>query len=186
MFTRHATAFDTACPAQAVTRGVLTLCANTIVETSRGWSAVGDLRPDDALASLDGGFVPLASIRAAGPTPAVHIPARALGNCTDVTLPADAWVGLDAPGDFILASTDVLSAPLDGFDGYRGIRISAQHPAPALTLGLASEEMLWVQTGMLIHARPMTTPYFHTLTAPQTQRLLADQFTTPDSISGPQ
>ncbi|MEP4195754.1 MAG: hypothetical protein ABJL99_08985 [Aliishimia sp.] len=183
MFTRHSTDFAAVTSAQAVKGAMFSLSVETIVETRRGWRKIADVRPSDEIASLDGGFVPLSWVRQAIPTPNYHIPAQALGNCDDMVLPSDSRIGRGAPLNFTHASTDMLSAPIRAFEGYRGIRkVTASETTPSLTIGLAAEEMLWVQSGLLIHARPMTTPYFHTLSFAEACALIALESTSPDCI----
>lgn len=173
MFTRFTTDFAEVSASQAVRGAMFSLSAETMVESQRGWKAVKDLRPSDTLASLDGGFVPLAWVRRALPSSTLHVPGGSLGNCDDLSLPSDTRIGLTAPLDFEPATTDTLSVPLSAFEGVRGIRKQTQHDQQSFTIGLASEEMIWAQTGLLIHAKPMTSPYFHALSFSQTRALLA-------------
>lgn len=180
MFTRHSTDFApeytraAAHAAPGALRGAMvSLLADTMLECTRGWCAVQDLRPSDTIATLDGGFVPLAWVRRALPGAVLHIQAGSLGNCSDLHLPADARIGLAAPADFEAATTDMLSVPLRAFEGLRGIRKAPLDSPLCYTIGLASEEMIWAQTGMLVHARPLTAPFFHALSAAETRALLA-------------
>lgn len=172
MFTRHTTDFAHVSATQAIRGAMVSLSAHTMLECERGWKTVEDLRPSDAVASLDGGFVPLAWVRRALPASALFVPAGSLGNCSDLCLPSDTRIGLTAPADFD-ASTDTLSLPLRAFEGVRGIAKQTHESPLSYTIGLTSEEMIWAQTGLLIHAQPMTRPYFHALSFAQTRALLA-------------
>lgn len=172
MFTRHTTDFTQVSATQAIRGAMFSLSAETMLECERGWKAVEDLRPSDAIASLDGGFVPLAWVRRAVPSTALFVPAGSLGNCSDLCLPSDTRIGLTAPADFD-ATTDTLSVPLRAFEGVRGIRKQALESPLCYTIGLTSEEMIWAQTGLMVHAKPMTSPYFHALSFAETRALLA-------------
>lgn len=171
MFTRYTTDFADITTPDGLRGAMLSLSEGTLVESQRGWRAVEDLRPSDRIASLDGGFVPLAWVRRAVQQAAFFVPAGALGNCSDLSLPAEARIGLTAPGSFTDATTDTLSVPLRALAGLRGIRKHGLSAPRAYTIGLTSEEMLWVQTGLLVHAKPMTEPYFHALGPSETRAL---------------
>ncbi len=169
MFTRHSIDFADITSVTHAPGAMLSLSAETMIETQSGWTRAADLTPTDHLASLDGGFVPVAWLRRALPCAAILVPAGALGNCSDLILPEDTHIGVDAPLNFEV-ETDMLSLPLRAFLGQNGIRLTAA--SEFITLGLASEEMLWAQTGLLIHARPMSNGYFHTLCTAQARALI--------------
>ena len=136
MFARHR--FDAASiPATPDLSGAaVTLSAGAFVETARGWTRASDVRAGDRIASLDGGFVPLAWIRRAPATRCSLVPAGALGNCTDLALPADAFVGLDAPEHLGADSTDILSAPLRALMGPPRVGADVNQTAACLTFGV--------------------------------------------------
>ena len=172
MFTRHTAEFANITSENAVNGALLNLSADTMLETTRGWMPVCELAPGDSLATLDGGFARIAWVhRSTAAEPGLFVPAGVLDNCSDLVLPASTRIGITAPIDFD-AETDTLSVPLSAFEGTKGIK---RHVATVDTfsVGLETEEMVWAQTGMLIHARPMSNPYFHALSFAEARALLA-------------
>lgn len=185
MFHNHDTAFaqfDPAITPAADNGPCTTLSAQTRVETERGWVAVQNLRAGDAVATYDGGFVPITAIRPTGVTSAmVHVPGGVLSTCSDVALPGDSHVVLDLPGQSAL-----VTVPLNALCGWRGIRPTLQGAAELSTIHFDSEELIYAQTGLLIHAAPDTTPFFTRLSYGDTRAkltLLAAGFGAPDTAA---
>jgi len=173
MFTRHTAQF-TDLTAQSKISGASALMAgDTIVETERGFARVSDLQPGDKIATLDGGFVALCwTDPEASAHPGFHIPAGVLGNCSDLRLHATTFVGLAAPLNYA-ADTDHLSLPIAAFEGTRGIRRLPPCDSRFFRVGLRNEEMIWTQTGLLTHARPLLGGHFTQLTFAAARALLA-------------
>ncbi|MEX0309994.1 MAG: hypothetical protein AB3N17_07065, partial [Tateyamaria sp.] len=123
MLLNHTTAFSNShmvAPADARSFGA-TLTAQTRVETEAGWTTVDTLRAGDAIATLDGGFAKITAIKTPRETaPLVHIPGGVLSNCSDIALPANAYVGMRTPARWIDAPT--VSLPVRALRGWRGIR----------------------------------------------------------------
>ena len=164
MFARHEANFAAISTTLAVKGAMMSLSTETMVETDFGWRAVKDLKQGDAVATLDGGFVPLSWISDANATSDVYLaPAGALDNCSDVLLPGDTLVGIETPEGFDGVNSDTFSLPLKALDGTRGIRRAPGALANVRILGFENEEMLWAQTGMLVHARPIGDAFFDTL-----------------------
>ncbi len=162
MFTRHTAEFAEVNSSLAVNGAMVNLGLDTMLETPQGWTAVADLTPGTEVATLDGGFAPIAWVGRAQPMGhGLLVPAGALGNCSDLVLPGETLVGLEAPLEFD-ATSDHISLPLAAFEGLRGIRRS-NAVGCFRTLGFDAEEMLWAQTGLLVHARPMADAFFQTL-----------------------
>lgn len=163
MFTRHTAEFAEVNSTLAVKGAMVNLGLDTMLETPRGWTAVSELAPGDEVATLDGGFAPLAWIGRSQPmTRGLLVPAGAIDNCSDVILPDDTLVGIEAPLSFE-ATSDHVSLPLVAFEGLRGIRRPDGDAGQFRILGFETEEMIWAQTGMLVHARPMADAFFQTL-----------------------
>jgi hypothetical protein len=172
MFTRYAVEFAEVNTSLAITGAMVNLGMDTMVETAQGWTAIADLTAGDAVATLDGGFVPLAWVGDTQPVvDALFVPARALNNCSDIILPAETLVGIEAPLHFD-AKSDHVSLPLAALEGLRGI-CKSDAALQFRTLGFASEEMIWAQTGMLVHARPMADGFFQTLRLAEARRLVS-------------
>lgn len=173
MFTRHTAEFAEVKSTLAVQGAMVNLGLDTMLETPNGWMAVSDLAPGDAVATLDGGFTPISWIGRAQPmTDSLLVPAGAAGNCSDLVLPTDTLLGIEAPLDYD-ATSDHVSLPLAAFEGMRGIGRGAIAPGQFRTLGFDAEEMIWAQTGMLVHARPMADAFFQTLRFADARALIA-------------
>lgn len=172
MFTRHNAEFAEVSSTLAIKGALLTLSADCHLDTPNGWVPVAQLKAGDAVATLDGDFVPLNSAGRLKPAnDAMLVPAGALDNSTDVILPNDTLIGLEAPLDFD-AESDHISVPLSALDGVRGIRPS-DAKLHVRTLGLDTEEMVWFETALLAHARPMNDAFFQTLNFAEARTMLA-------------
>lgn len=188
MFHNHTTAFVdfnaaiTPAPSPAAQT---TLSGETLVETLHGWVAARTLRAGDALATLDGGFVPITAIRTPEITSAmVRIPGGALSNCSDVMLPGNVHVGLDLPGH--ISDAPLVTAPLNALCGWNGIRPTLSGAAELATLHFDTEELIYAQTGLLIHASPAGDTFFERLSYGETCAkiaLLQARLGQPDSVA---
>lgn len=173
MFTRFETEFTSVTAAQPVDGAMLSLTETAMLETRTGWVPLSDLKAGDAVATLDGGFVPIAWISKDRTTrTAMHVPAGALDNCAAIDLTEDTRIGLEAPLDFDVES-DHVSLPLAAFEGLNGIRRAPARTVLTRTLGLETEEMLWTQTGTLVHARPIAEGFFQMLSFADARAMLA-------------
>lgn len=181
MFTRHNTAFADIQSTIAVKGAIASLSCNAMLETEAGFRAASDLQAGDTVATLDGGFAPISWIGQSAYAISAHlVPAGALDNCSDLYLPSDTLVGIEAPMGFEAAS-DLISMPVSALEGHRGIR-PATGPVKACTIGLETEEMIWTQTGTLLHARPMTDAFFQTLRFAEARAVMA-RFGTQDAVA---
>lgn len=172
MFTRYKSEFAEVNSALAIKGAMVNLGLDTMVETRQGWTAVAALNSGDEVATLDGGFAPISWIGRAQPAiGGLLVPAGSLDNCSDVVLPEEARIGVEAPLHFD-AESDHVSLPLAAFEGLRGIR-RPQGTLLARTLGFETEEMVWAQTGLLVHASPITDPFFQMLSFGDARGLIA-------------
>jgi hypothetical protein len=129
--------------------------ARTLVETECGWRPVGGLTAGTRLATLDGGFVDLIGVRRTpakpiAPASSVLVPGGALGNCDDVILGAAQRVLLPTgPAEPVLdaAFALVTAAALAGHFGIR--RVVTEDCL--YRLDFASEEVVWANSGLLLH-----------------------------------
>ncbi len=173
MFSRHTTEFAHVTATVPTNGAMLTITNDTQLETRTGWKAAGHVNPGDAVATLDGGFAEIAWVGRVKPSDDLfHVPAGTLGNCSAMVLPGATLVGLEAPLSFD-ADTDHISVPLAAFSGTRGICATERASVSMRTLGLKTEEMIWAQTGTLLHARPMSDAFFHSLRFADARAFLA-------------
>lgn len=188
MLHNHNTAFaqfDPAIIAAPAPDARTTLSGETMVETRQGWVAARTLRAGDSLATLDGGFAPITAITAPQITSTMmRIPGGALSNCSDVILPGNVHVALDLPAH--LSQAPVVTAPLSALSGWQGIRPTLAGGAELATLHFDTEELIYAQTGLLIHSAPSTETFFEQLSYGETRAklaLLQSRFIQPDSIA---
>lgn len=163
------------------------LLAGSLVETAGGWRRVETLSPGACVATFDGGYAKLTRVEHRTLWPAlsdevIFVPAGALDNCSDFSLLADQLVlltsdiaqeVLDAPGAMFPAAALV---------GFRGItRQPILNPVEVLTLRFADEEVVYVNSGALIHCAAegpdaksgaMAKRYFEVLEEPRAQAML--------------
>jgi len=188
MFYNHTTdfaQFNTALTPAPALAAHCTLSGETMVETQQGWVAARTLRAGDALATLDGGFAPISAITKPDITNAmVHIPGGALSNCSDVVLPGDVHVGLELPAH--VSDAPMVTAPLSALCGWRGIRPTFAGSSELATLQFDTEELIYAQTGLLIHAAPIGETFFERLNYGETRAkitLLQARLGQPDTIA---
>ncbi|WP_299653871.1 hypothetical protein [uncultured Tateyamaria sp.] len=161
MFLNHDTAFADITPVTKIAAPQIsaTLSAHTLLETERGWASVDALQAGDCVATLDGGFAQITAITTPrSNTPLVHIPGGVLSTCSDIALPGDAHIALHTPARWIDAP--VVSVPVKALSGWRGVRPTLFNGPDLAQLHFADEEMIYAQSGLLIHAAPATGETF--------------------------
>lgn len=184
MFTRFSTQFANIETAAPVAGASLHLSADTRLETRQGWRRASQVLRGDEIATLDGGFVRIGwASRPKAAEEVFVIPASALGNCSELVLPLDAEIAIEAPMEF-QSSSDHVILPLAAFEGQHGIHRETR-PSLEVTLGFETEEVVWAQTGLLLYARPMTSPFFHSLSFAEARAMLAliDAAYFPDAVA---
>lgn len=189
MFLNHTTAFSHAAPIAtkaAPTSFCATLTATTALETEAGWVTVDSLRAGDRVATLDGGFAQITAIKTASqPAPLVHIPGGVLSTCSGIALPSDARLGIRTPDRWV--ETPVVSVPLRALSGWRGIRPTLFHGPDLAQLHFADEEMIYAQSGLLVHAAPTSgTSFFPRLGYGDARAMLAltaNRIGQPDTVA---
>ena len=150
---------------------VCALDAATLLETPQGWRNAATITVGDVVATLDGGFAKVTRTgRRIEIGRMLHVPHGALDNCTDLLLPEDQHVAL---------CTDLHEAPyvlarVGDMVGFRGIRPVPQATGHlTVTLGFYEEEIVFAQTGALIHApAAANTSYFKRLPYGETRATL--------------
>lgn len=189
MFLNHSQAFAQFLPANITEKApvlpmpkrqeVSAFRSGTMLETPSGWRPVETLAKGDQVYTLDGGYAELTGIRthrvAAGSARAIHVPAGSLNNCSDMMLTAGQHVALVEPECETLFQTPCVLAPAAAMCGFRGISsISGYSDIEATELCFATEEIVYAQTGALIHVPSgVSEPFFRTLSYGETRALLA-------------
>ena len=127
---------------------------STLVETDRGFVQARDVKPGDMIYTFDGGAQEVKAIRHAVPrlTTLMHVPAGALGNDTDLLLPADQTVALDLDAAERLFGVPLITAKLIHLAGYKGIKAAAPESIGRIHITCDEEELIWAESGMLMQA----------------------------------
>lgn len=150
--------------------------AGTLLETPSGWRPAESLKTGDQVFTLDGGFAQITGIRRhVTPARALHVPAGSLNNCSDMTLTSGQHVAMLEPECETLFQTPCVLVPAAAMIGFRGIAAKNGYADAEVTeLRFATEEVVYAQTGALIHVPSgVTDPFFRTLGYGETRALLA-------------
>lgn len=129
----------------------------TLVETATGWRPAETLRPGDRIATWDGGFRPLASVRAVRMAPGgahamVRVPGGVLNNCRSVWLTGTQLVLIRSPYAAAVLEAESVLLPAASLVGYRGVRQATPHGALNLvSLQFAEEELVFAASGLTLH-----------------------------------
>jgi len=154
-FTRSVANFT---PASQIAAPVLSgLLAGTRVETAAGWTGVEDLRIGDLVQSLDGGLVRILALdrrtlHPAADQPVLVVPGGTHGACSDLLLLPGQHLARETAGR--VGGTDDLYAlfPALALDGRQGvIRRKLTRRLTVITPLFATEEVIWANTGVLLH-----------------------------------
>jgi hypothetical protein len=161
MFMQDATRFVAAGSIQPTTRAksdvASGLVAGTLVETSTGWRASESLCRGDLVQSFDGGLREVIAVDHSWLMPGtgvdlVYLPGGLLGNAKDLFLHPgqhlliDSWDAsdlTDAVSALVSASTLAAAFALR--------RITVQTPVEVATPLFAEEEVIWANSGLILH-----------------------------------
>lgn len=157
---------DTATRAQQNTG----LIAGTLVETATGWRRVEMLRVGDHVQTYDGGLRQLRQIDRAyygvadGVYPlqgVLHVPAGALDNCADLLVMPDQKLLVRSQLVTDLLGQLAVLIPATALEGFRGITCQAPKTLiEAVTLGFEDEEVVYANSGLLMHCAPKASGFF--------------------------
>ncbi|MDE4133605.1 Hint domain-containing protein [Phaeobacter sp. QD34_3] len=127
---------------------------STLVETDRGFIQARDVKPGDMIYTFDGGAQEVQAVRHAVPrlTTLMHVPAGALGNDTDLLLPADQTVALELDAAERLFGLPLVTAKLIHLAGHKGIKAAAPESIGRIHITCTEEELIWAESGMLVLA----------------------------------
>lgn len=151
----------------------LQVCAETWLDTPKGWLEAKNLKAGQQVARLGGGYATLIYI-AQTPLldPCVLVPEGSLGASAPLQLPATAHVGYSPPSPLPYEAPYV-ALPAGALRGYQGVRAQTITDQKALLILLEEEEMIWTQTGLLLHAPVSAAQMFYQrLNYGQTRALL--------------
>ena len=126
----------------------------TLVETDRGFVQARDVKRGDRVYTFDGGCQEVETIRHAVPrmTTMMHVPAGALGNDSDLQLPADQMVALEIDAVERLFGLPLVLVKLISLAGHKGIKALSPERQGRIHIECAEEELIWAESGMLMQA----------------------------------
>jgi len=165
----------TPAPMRSRTGGFLPEC---MVETDRGFIQARDVKPGDMVYTFDGGEQEVKAVRHAVPrmTTLIHVPAGALGNDSDLSLPADQMVALEIDAIERLFGLPVAVVKLISLVGYKGIKAIAPERLGRIHIECEEEELIWAESGMLMQAGEAgEDSAFKTLSVTETRQVLASE-----------
>lgn len=150
----------------------------TIVETERGFIQARDVKPGDMVYTFDGGAQEVKAVRHAVPrmTTMIHVPALALGNETDLCLPADQIVALEIAAIERLFGLPLAMVKLISLVGYKGIKAIAPERMGRIHIECEEEELIWAEGGMLMQSGENEDgSAFKELSVAETRQVLASE-----------
>lgn len=132
------------------------LVAGTLVETAAGWCPVETLTVGTAVQTLDGGLARILGIdrrnlypdQAAG---LVLIPGGTFDACSDLVVLARQHVLLDTLDDAELGATAFALVPAAALTCAGACTVQMTTPVEVVTLLFADEEILYANSGVLLH-----------------------------------
>jgi len=169
---------------QPVTSGIL---AGTLVETADGWRGAETLRMGDLVQSFDGGLAKVLAVdrRTLRPEMAqslIAMPGGTLDTCCDLQLLPGQHLLVDTLGCPALPDDAFALIPALALEGRMGCtRRYGLRDVEVITPMFATEEVLWANSGLLIHCpgiaygagRRPDSDFFPRLDVPTARALLA-------------
>jgi hypothetical protein len=153
MFMQSAARFipsETALPLPSVRTGLI---AATLVESDSGWRPAGTLRVGDRVHSFDGGLRDIVAVHRdwlmPGTVRLVHVDGGRLGCASDTILLPDQLILIDTWD--ALPDAVVALAPAASAVGAGATFRSMLSPLEVVTLVFDDEEVIYVNSGMLLH-----------------------------------
>jgi hypothetical protein len=166
------------------------LMAGTRIETATGWRPVERLASGDLVHTRDGGLKPVVRVDRSfyrgprgpeGLRGVLRVPGGALMNCTPMLLLPDQHVMFDTPFAEAVLGTPLTLVPGRALNGFRGIHpVRVEGPSEVVTLRFAEEEIVWANTGVMVHcpalgedeAEPFRSDFFTVLDGARAEALL--------------
>jgi hypothetical protein len=129
----------------------LQVLPDTWFETPQGWKQAEFLALGDRVACLGGGFGRIKCLSPSrGPVRTMKIPGGTLGASSSICVPERSFVGL-SPSQPVPYEAPYVAVPVSALNGYSGICPDSPRDG-ALCIVLEEEDMIWAQTGLLLHA----------------------------------
>lgn len=168
---------DALMPQPALT-AIQSFVPGTMLETRKGWIAVEHLSAQDEVYTLDGGLAPIQSVSASQQRTEHEtwcVPAGTLNACSDLHLSENQFIAFDSRACETLFDAPVVLAPITACAGFGGIAPTKAFRQPLnVTLEFAEEEILYAQTGALLHVPAQSgESFFRTLSYGETRAALA-------------
>ena len=181
---RSATAFF---PAETLLSPVTTgIVAGTLVETAAGWQPIETLRRGDCVQTLDGGLAKILHLdrRLLQPeweTPLLLLPGGQYDACSDLVLLAGQHLLIDTLDDSACEGAPFALLPAQALLGSAARRHRVATPLAIITPMFADEEVIYANTGVLLHCPGITDganrypedSFFPRLDAPRARAFLA-------------
>lgn len=134
------------------------MVAGTLIETDTGWRPVETLKPQDRVATFDGGLRPVRAVTRRGiggqghALNLIQVPGGALETCSDLLLPAEQGVLLDLPQSEARFGTPLVLVPASALVGWQGVRVArCARSLTVIDLQFEDDEVIYANTGALIH-----------------------------------
>ena len=131
------------------------LLPGALVEADGGWRAVETLVAGTPVMTLDGGMKPLARIERRATscdTAVIKISGGTLSTCSDLIMRRDQLVMLESPEAEALYGTPITLVPAHCLLGFEGVvEMGAPQGQDAVTLIFEDEEIVYANTGALVH-----------------------------------
>lgn len=131
------------------------LVAGTLVETATGWQPVERLSVGDAVHTLDGGLARILGLDRRSLHPdqaaALLIPGGSFDACSDLMVLQGQHILLDTLDDADLGAAAFALVPAAAFLGAGARRVHLTAPVEVVTPLFADEEILYANSGVLLH-----------------------------------
>lgn len=155
------------------------LSGATLIETETGWKPAETLRIGTRVHTFDGGLATILGLDRAPVTDsaAILIPGGIAGNCADLILPRGQTILVDTLDDPSLPDAEMVLVPSAAFTGLPGVH-ETRLTGEVITPMFADEEILWANSGTLLHCPSLAGPgfdggFFQTLPVAQARAFLA-------------
>lgn len=138
------------------------LVAGTLVQTETGWQPVETLAIGQQVQTWDGGLAALVRLerrRVAPGAALIRVPGGVLSACSDLLLLPGQHLLVETGAAAELLDQDVVLVPAAALDGWQGVAMHRpRHGIDVVTLGFEAEEIVYANTGALVHCAAAATP----------------------------
>ena len=132
------------------------IAASTQIETELGWKTASDLNIGDRVYTYDGGLRRLENVTRTSGTDhaqmAIELPGGVFSNSQNVTLLLDQNLLFESPVVEEMFGKPAIMVAASELVGMAGAReINQDRGAEFIHLGFAQEEVIWANSGLLVH-----------------------------------